>query len=1002
VEAWALTRDDVICLGSAPFGEVRLGEGVGEALGLALGGAAQGGEGGRGEASASLGAWAVLDQGAEGRRLRDEAMGLDARSAAALLRGLLGASGEVGRDEAGSAYVRLESPSLALLQQAQLLLLGFGVKAEVRPARRLLGGAAARFVDEEGRREERPVPQVHALWVGGSACAAWAQAVGALPHSAQAQALASLGATDDAGGRALASQAMTDRVVSLEHLGEERVYDLTERETHHFVAQGLKVHNCSEYMFLDDTACNLASLNLTKYINEDGDFDVESYLHATRLWTVVLEVSVWMAQYPSKRIAELSYVFRTLGLGYANLGTLLMLQGIPYDSAQGRAWAAALTATLTGQSYATSALIAKELGAFPGYERNREHMLRVMRNHRRAAYDAPPAEYEGLTVRPFGIDASICPAPLLTAARATWDEALRLGEAFGYRNAQVSVIAPTGTIGLVMDCDTTGVEPDFALVKFKKLAGGGYFKIVNQSVPAALRKLGYLPTQIEDITRYIQGAGTLRGAPNINHDTLRCVGFDDDALQRLEDALKGAFDISFVFNRWTLGEPFCERALGLTAAQMDAPGFSLLQALGFTPEQVRAANDYCCGTMMIEGAPHLRDAHLPIFDCANKCGARGQRYISVDGHLQMMAATQPFISGAISKTVNIPHVATVKDVKRAYAHAWQWMIKAVALYRDGSKLSQPLNAVSDLDALLTLNSDHDSDLADAPTQAPPPSPSPLPVAAQAASLMVERFISQRKRLPQRRSGYTQKAVVGNQKIYLRTGEYQDGTLGEIFVDVHKEGAAFRSLMNSFAIAVSLGLQHGVPLEEFVDAFVFSRFEPSGAVSGHDAIKFATSLIDYIFRELALTYLGRTDLVHVNPHDPSAPPDALEPDPKSPFAMSHTVGQDGRRRVPAPTTNGAYTNGSPSPLGNLTHIETTQTHVTAHITERVSATTSATTTTTTTSATSATSATSDLSSRAAAKLKGYEGDPCAECGNFTMVRNGTCLKCITCGATNGCS
>jgi ribonucleoside-diphosphate reductase alpha chain len=782
---------------------------------------------------------------------------------------------------------------------------------------------------------------------------------------------------------------------------------------------------CSEYMFLDDTACNLASLNLSKFLDDSGEFQIDAYLHAAKLWTVVLEVSVWMAQYPSKRIAELSYVFRTLGLGYANLGTLLMLQGIPYDSPEGRAWAGALTAMLTGESYATSALMAKELGPFAGYAKNREHMLRVMRNHRRAAYAAEPSAYEGLTILPFCIDPKLCPPKLLASAKDCWDRALSLGEQHGYRNAQTTVIAPTGTIGLVMDCDTTGVEPDFALVKFKKLAGGGYFKIVNQSVPAALRKQGYTPTQIEDITHYIQGAGTLRGAPYINHESLRLIGFDDAALKRLEDALKGAFDINFVFNRWTLGEEFCAQTLRLSPEEMDAPGFNLLQALGFTPEHIRAANDFCCGTMMIEGAPHLADAHLAVFDCANRCGARGQRYIAVDGHLKMMAATQPFISGAISKTVNIPHGATVSEVEQTYKHAWQWMIKAVALYRDGSKLSQPLNSVSDLDDLLTLD---DDDLS-TPEQAPParaPSPEPLPLAAQAAQEIVNRFISHRRRLPDRRSGYTQKASVGSQKIYLRTGEYRDGTLGEIFIDVHKEGAAFRSLMNSFAIAISLGLQHGVPLEEFVDAFTFTRFEPSGGVSGHNAIKFATSLIDYIFRELALTYLGRTDLVHVNPEDQELMHDSStgsSPWSGSPFSVPHTAGQDGRRVVPAPAPAPSpaspvvaappYTNASnsansvkgatngvngrhsgdaafvaPTAIDNLTQIDPTQ----------VSARASAAAITTA----GADAVADDSASRRDAKRKGYEGDPCAECGNFTMVRNGTCLKCVTCGATNGCS
>ncbi|HNL88551.1 MAG TPA: vitamin B12-dependent ribonucleotide reductase, partial [Nitrospira sp.] len=605
-------------------------------------------------------------------------------------------------------------------------------------------------------------------------------------------------------------------------------YDTTINEWHTCPEDGrINASNpCSEYMFLDDTACNLASLNLAKFFNEEGEFDLDSFRHAVRLWTVALEISVLMASFPSRAIAQKSYDYRTLGLGYANLGTILMKQSIPYDSPKATSICGAITAIMTGESYATSAEMAAEIGPFPCYSRNRESMLRVMRNHRRAAYSAPQAEYEGLTILPTSIQPEHCPPAMLLAARRAWDRALELGTAYGFRNAQVTVIAPTGTIGLVMDCDTTGIEPDFALVKFKKLAGGGYFKIINQSLPPALQALGYTEAQIRDIVAYCAGHQTLKGAPFINHEVLRQKGFDDAALERLEGSLAQAFEIQFAFNKYTLGEEFCRQNLNFTEAQLADPAFNMLKALGFTQEDVSAANDYCCGTMTVEGAPHLKLEHLPIFDCANRCGRIGQRYIAVDAHIRMMAAAQPFISGAISKTINMPSDATLEDVKAAYLFAWKSMVKAVALYRDGSKLSQPLNASSDSG------------------KATEAMPSVAQVAEKVAERVLVRYLHKRRSLPARRGGYTQKAIIGGHKLYLRTGEYEDGTLGEIFIDMHKEGAAFRSLMNNFAIAISLGLQHGVPLEEFVEAFVFTRFEPNGPVKLNDRIKMATSIIDY--------------------------------------------------------------------------------------------------------------------------------------------------------------
>ena len=612
---------------------------------------------------------------------------------------------------------------------------------------------------------------------------------------------------------------------------------------------------CSEYMFLDDTACNLASMNLLTFL-KDGTFQADDYMHATRLWTLTLEISVMMAQFPSKEIAQRSYDFRTLGLGYANIGGLLMNLGYSYDSDEGRSLCGALTAIMTGVSYATSAEIAGELGPFPGYKKNADHMLRVIRNHRNAAYGASDG-YDALSVKPVALDHANCPdSKLIDLAMSSWDEALRLGEKHGYRNAQATVIAPTGTIGLVMDCDTTGIEPDFALVKFKKLAGGGYFKIINQSVPAALEKLGYGSAQIEEIVSYAVGHGTIGNAPGINHTSLIGHGFGPAQLEKVDAALASAFDIRFVFNQWTLGEEFCREVLGIPADKLNDPSFDLLRHLGFSRADIEAANDHVCGTMTLEGAPHLKEEHLPVFDCANPCGKKGKRFLSVDSHITMMAAAQSFISGAISKTINMPNDATIEDCQKAYELSWSLGTKANALYRDGSKLSQPLAAAlveDDEDAQEVLESGS------------------IPEKAQVlAEKIVEKVVikeiakSHRERMPERRKGYTQKAIVGGHKVYLRTGEYEDGSLGEIFIDMHKEGAGFRAMMNNFAIAVSVGLQYGVPLEEFVDAFTFTKFEPAGMVQGNDSIKNATSILDYIFRELAVSYLDRTDLAHVKP------------------------------------------------------------------------------------------------------------------------------------------
>ena len=746
---------------------------------------------------------------------------------------------------------------------------------------------------------------------------------------------------------------------------------------------------CSEYMFLDDTACNLASLNLLTFRNDDGSFDVEGFSHATRLWTIALEISVLMAQFPSKEIAKRSFAFRTLGLGYANIGGLLMANGIPYDSDEGRGLCGAITALMTGTSYATSAEMAEELGAFPGYRANKEAMLRVIRNHRRAAYGHQDG-YEKLSIKPVPLNGAACPEPaVMTAAKQAWDRALEVGSAHGYRNAQVSVIAPTGTIGLVMDCDTTGIEPDFALVKFKKLSGGGYFKIINRIVPIALETLGYSSLEIETIQAYAVGHGTLDGAPVIHHKALMDRGFDGDTLAAIEAALPDAFDIKYVFNKYTLGEEFCVERLGLDPIDLDKLDFNMLNALGFSDSDIDQANIYACGAMTLEGAPSIKDDDLPVFDCANQCGRQGTRILSATSHIYMMAAAQPFISGAISKTVNMPSSATIEDCRDAYEQSWRLGLKANALYRDGSKLSQPLLA-SIFDAL----ADGEMDQNEAE-----PSVVDLPAAARAeiiAERIVERVVErERERLPDRRKGYTQKALVGGHKVYLRTGEYDDGSLGEIFIDMHKEGAAFRSLMNNFAIAISIGLQYGVPLEEYVDAFTFTRFEPAGLVEGNSSIKMATSILDYIFRELAVSYLGRHELGHAE-HADTAPDTVGDGDAaeklleiaeqkvsqgfirSSNLYFLNTARSDGVSHGQASTsetiTLDAVVGEGPSP--NTDDVVQHSSSV-AFVQDTASAVQEA-------------------------RMQGYEGDACGECGNFTLVRNGTCLKCNTCGSTSGCS
>ncbi|MBX3577128.1 MAG: vitamin B12-dependent ribonucleotide reductase [Rhizobiaceae bacterium] len=810
---------------------------------------------------------------------------------------------------------------------------------------------------------------------------------------------------------------------------------------------------CSEYMFLDDTACNLASINLLPYRNADGSFDIARYEHTARLWTMVLEISVMMAQFPSKEIARLSYEYRTLGLGYANIGGLLMTSGIPYDSAEGRAICGALTAIMTGVAYATSAEMAAELGAFPDYERNAASMLRVMRNHRRAAYGESTG-YEKLAVNPVPlVHADLKQAALGEHAKAAWDRAIALGETHGYRNAQATVIAPTGTIGLVMDCDTTGIEPDFALVKFKKLAGGGYFKIINAAVPEALRTLGYSEHQIAEIDAYAVGHGNLNQAPGINPTTLKAKGFTDEKIAAINAALKSAFDIKFVFNKWTVGEDFAKATLGFTTEQLSDFQFDMLASLGFSKKEIEAANIHVCGAMTLEGAPYLKTEHYPVFDCANPCGKIGKRYLSVESHIRMMAAAQPFISGAISKTINMPNEATVEDAKNAYMLSWKLGLKANALYRDGSKLSQPLNAS-------LIADEEDEDDAVETLVAQPAAARAAAVAAAVTERIVERIVERevhfREKLPNRRQGYTQKAVVGGHKVYLRTGEFGDGRLGEIFIDMHKEGAAFRAMMNNFAIAISLGLQYGVPLEEYVEAFTFTKFEPAGMVQGNDAIKNATSILDYVFRELAVSYLGRHDLAHVDQsdfsntslgkgiqegktnlvstgwtrgHKPTLVAGGNEPKGFGGSGGSHAGGHGPARSAPTATggshvravSSGATVTALKPVMAETAHEALAfrrdyeeraadlaeemeaENHPDLFEAEAPSATTALFSDKAAADAASAKAeARAAIGRRQQAQMQGYTGDMCSNCNSTRMKISGHCQVCEDCGTTTGCS
>jgi ribonucleotide reductase alpha subunit len=880
--------------------------------------------------------YAVLNLGSEEKQLTDAVFSLDQASVAGILRGLFTSDGTVVDTGDNNHELLLESPSLTLLKQVQTLLLSFGIKAKLDKNCRT-AKVEVELADGCGGHKVKPL---HSLRICRSSHIRFRNEIGFLASSPKAEALRELKENSIDRNR------LEDPFKSLTPLGVEPVYDLTEPVTSHFVADGIYIHNCSEYMFLDNTACNLASLNLVQFFDkEKARFHIPALQHASRLWTIVLEISVLMAQYPSKEIAKLSFEYRTLGLGYANIGTVLMISGIPYDSDRALAITGAVTAIMTGTAYATSAEMAKELGPFKAYPTNREHMLRVIRNHRRAAYHVPDEEYEGLTIQPMGIHPTHCPPELLEAARASWDQALEWGEKYGYRNAQTTLLAPTGTIGLLMDCDTTGVEPDFALVKFKKLAGGGYFKIANQSIRPALKNLGYSPEEIADILAYVTGTLRLDGAPHINRESLKEKGLTDEELDRVEESLPSVFELSFAFNSWTLGED-CLKRLGFTEEQYQAPDFNFLRAIGFTRAQIEEAGDVICGCMTTEGAPHLKEEHYPVFDTANPCGKRGKRFIHYMGHLRMMAAAQPFLSGAISKTINMPHESTVEDIQHAYLEGWKLGLKAVALYRDGSKSSQPLNSRGD-----DQGDGEETEEASVDTRT-----NLVAAASQIKEIYAKGHVSSvRRRLPSKREGITQEARIAGHKIFVRTGEYEDGTLGEIFIDMHKAGSTMRGMVDAFAIAVSLGLQHGVPLEKYVNTMTFTRFEPAGTVN-HPNIKMATSVVDYVFRLLGMEYLGRTDFVQVPPKQESLRLHAnrwkLEK-----HEHQETVEQKKTPEHASSEVDQAFqevTGGRETPRDNLEAI------------------------------------------------RASSGAPlCIECGGMTK-RNGSCYVCLDCGATTGCS
>ncbi len=928
-----------------------------------------------------LGAYVQMDR-RTGRRLSDEAFTAGLAAQKHLLRGLFTSDGQW-----VDGSLEITHPSRGLLEDVQLILLGFGVKSALRDFHR---GALPASTDGSRYAETSR----HGLRIDPGSLRAFNRHIGLLEEGE------SLELPED-DFPAEAGEGHWETFASLTSLGVQQVFDLTETTTSSFVANGLTVHNCSEYMFLDDTACNLASLNVLRFYDADsGRFDIEGYRHAIRLWTIVLEISVLMASFPSEEIARLSYRFRTLGLGYANLGAMLMQAGIPYDSDKGRAICAALTAILTGESYATSAEMAAQLGAFPGFEENRADMLRVMRNHRRAAHNVEHdskarkaiGAYEGLDIRPVGIDAgqfsdadALAGRELLKAAREAWDRALALGEKHGYRNAQTTVIAPTGTIGLLMDCDTTGVEPDFALVKFKKLAGGGYFKIANQSLAPALSSLGYTVEETQAILRYVMGTLTLSDAPHVNRESLKLAGLTDADLDKVERSLPSVFELGFAFTPWTLGEE-CMKRLGIDAAEYAAPGFNLLRRLGFTAQQISQANDVICGRGTVEGAPHLKAEHLPVFDCANKCGKHGSRFIPAEGHIRMMAAAQPFISGAISKTINLPNEATVEDIKQSYLLSWELGLKANALYRDGSKLSQPLNIKSDAE-LDKAEEEDEADVAAAKEEVADQtaavahaatSDNLAPAHTHVIEKIIERIVERplRRRLPDTRNALTHKFDVAGHEGYITVGLYEDGAPGEVFITMAKEGSTIGGLMDTIATLVSVSLQYGVPVESLVRKFEHVRFEPGGMTRNRE-IPIAKSLVDYIFRWLAMEFVPGYRAANAPKR-----PEASKPSEAAPPAAE------------AKAANGSDAPGGSSPRG-FDYGSGLQQQL-----EEAGAKNSSGDTATAAGTNLRLAIVADPLSQQGSELQA-DAPACDVCGSIT-VRSGTCYKCLNCGNSMGCS
>ncbi len=949
-----------------------------------------------------LSRFAVLDAGSAGKMLTDAVFALDRRSQAAVLRGLFSADGTVADYGTKSQYVALDSTSLGLLRQVQLLLLSFGVKGKIYENRRALGQETAPLPDGRGGSRDYPVQQMHSLRISRASRVIFEREIGFMAGSAKSRRLAELNA-----GVVAYAERFTDRVKSLRADGIEPVFDLTEPVTSHFVANGMVVHNCSEYMFLDDTACNLASLNVLKFYDaEMRSFDVAAYEHAIDLWTVVLEISVLMAAFPSREIAELSYRYRTLGLGYANLGAMLMQAGIAYDSDESRAVCACLSAVLTGRSYRMSALMARELGAFPGYEADRSNMLRVIRNHRLAAHGTARSStaYGDLKIRPVPIDHALIRSGrvrianienVLTHAAHVWDEALSLGIEHGYRNAQTTVIAPTGTIGLLMDCDTTGVEPDFALVKFKKLAGGGYFKIANASLRPALRSLGYTGEQVREILTHILGTldlsvpmptsvvGVQEGQTFAQW--LIGKGFDPEDLEKIQNQLPGVFELSFAFAPWALSDATLKR-IGLVPAEVRvSPGFSVLKELGLTGKAIDELNTMVCGTQTIEGAPHVKNEHLSIFDCANKCGKTGQRFIRPEGHIRMMAAAQPFISGAISKTINLPNEANVSDIKSAYRLSWELGLKANALYRDGCKLSQPLNTKVETEVNLEEEVDEAGESAAREEVSEAVGQAALAVAAEDAPKaveIVERIVQRpmRRRLPETRQSLTHKFNVAGHEGYLTVGLYEDGKPGELFITMAKEGSTIGGLMDSLGTATSVALQYGVPLESLVRKFTHQRFEPAGMTTNRD-IPFARSLVDYIFRWLGMEFL----------------PGFREAN--APQRPSESRGSESEHRVEQKSLR--MTQKGESRWNADEHLSDTETTPGASSASSRTHRPAKETTDARAGAAGARVTASTLSMALESMEASGDAPPCDVCGEIT-VRSGTCYKCMNCGNSMGCS